>query len=162
MNGATVLILLCLLVVANGAPIIAADLLGRRLAWPIDGGRRFVDGRPLLGRSKTIRGVAAAVLGCAVAGFALGLPVHTGALFGLCSMAGDVMASFIKRRMRLAPGHSALGLDQSLEALLPSLVLRSRLSLDWIEIVVAVAAFFVLEILLSRLLYRLRVRKRPL
>ncbi|NIR29622.1 MAG: CDP-archaeol synthase [Gammaproteobacteria bacterium] len=158
----TVLVLLLLLLVANGAPLIAHHLLGDRLSWPLDGGRRFLDGRPLLGPAKTLRGVGVAVLACAMAGSAVGPSLATGALFGLYAMAGDVLASFIKRRMGIAPSHSALGLDQGLEALLPLLALRGRLSLHWTEIALTVVGFFVLEIVLSRILYRLRVRRRPI
>jgi hypothetical protein len=41
---------------ANGTPVLAKKILGERLAYPVDGGGEFVDDRPLLGRSKTIRG----------------------------------------------------------------------------------------------------------
>jgi len=59
--------ILSLLVVANGAPIIARELLGERGDWPLVFGWLFCDGRPLLGPSKTIRGVVAVVgaTGCA-------------------------------------------------------------------------------------------------
>ena len=42
---------------ANGTPILAKALLGDRLARPFDGGAVFVDGRPLFGLTKTIRGI---------------------------------------------------------------------------------------------------------
>jgi hypothetical protein len=51
---------LFLLVVANGAPIIAWDICRERWNWPVDGGRIFYDGRPLLGPRKTVRGLLAA------------------------------------------------------------------------------------------------------
>jgi CDP-2,3-bis-(O-geranylgeranyl)-sn-glycerol synthase len=69
--------LLLLLGVANSAPIAAKYLLGTRWSAPLDAGWRFVDGRPLLGASKTVRGFVAAVAGAAIAaellGFSLGL-----------------------------------------------------------------------------------------
>jgi CDP-2,3-bis-(O-geranylgeranyl)-sn-glycerol synthase len=46
--------------VADVAPIAAKHLLGARWQAPLDGGWRFVDGRPLLGPSKTWRGLLAA------------------------------------------------------------------------------------------------------
>jgi len=51
-----ILQLLVLLMLANGTPLIAKKILGERLAYSLDGGVEFVDGRPLFGRSKTIRG----------------------------------------------------------------------------------------------------------
>jgi hypothetical protein len=39
--------LLALLVVANGTPIIVEKVLGKFLAFPIDGGLAFADGKPV-------------------------------------------------------------------------------------------------------------------
>ncbi len=116
--------LLLLLAVANMAPIGATWLLGSRWSHPLDGGCRFVDGRPLLGPSKTWRGLAAAVLGCTVAAPLMGLPASAGAALGLLAMAGDAASSFAKRRLGIASGGRATGLDQVPEALLPLLALR--------------------------------------
>src|SRR5712692_5085947 len=38
-----------LLAIANGTPIIAERVLGRSLAYPLDGGTNFIDGHALLG-----------------------------------------------------------------------------------------------------------------
>ena len=48
--------LVALLAVANGVPIVAGKLFGAYFDQPLDFGVAFVDGRPVLGRSKTIRG----------------------------------------------------------------------------------------------------------
>jgi CDP-2,3-bis-(O-geranylgeranyl)-sn-glycerol synthase len=77
-------------------------------------------------------------------------------------MCGDLMSSFMKRRLGIKSGDSALGLDQSLEALTPAIMLRTPFAFQIKEIVIVVLAFFLLEICLSRLLYRLRIRDRPL
>ena len=154
--------LLGLLLVANGAPIIARNLLGNRGNWPVDYGRVFLDGRPLLGPSKTIRGILAAVCATAIAALFLGIPAVIGALFGLYTMAGDLVASFLKRRFGLPNSHSALGLDQGLEALCPVLVLRHYWSLGLADIVTVVVLFFVLEIVVSRVLFKLHIRQRAL
>jgi hypothetical protein len=65
------LILLC---AANGAPVLFARLLGARFAHPIDGGIVWRDSHPLLGRSKTWRGLAAAVLLAACAAVLMSRP----------------------------------------------------------------------------------------
>jgi hypothetical protein len=49
--------LLVLLGMANGVPVFAKDALGPRLSFPLDGGIRFLEGRPLFGPSKTLRGI---------------------------------------------------------------------------------------------------------
>ena len=48
--------LLVLLTVVNGAPIIATKLFGRFLNQQLDCGAAFIDGRSILGSSKTVRG----------------------------------------------------------------------------------------------------------
>lgn len=154
--------LLVLLLVANGAPIIARNLLGTRGNWPVDFGRVFVDGRRLLGPSKTMRGVLAAVCATGIVALLLGHSFVIGALFGLYTMVGDLVASFLKRRLGLPSSDSALGLDQGLEALCPVLLFQKYWALRFADIVVVVAAFFVLEIVLSRVLYKLRIRQRAI
>src|SRR5690606_30812914 len=111
--------LLCLLGAANGAPVVAAKLLGARFGRPLDGGWRFVDGRPLFGPSKTWRGLVVAVAGGAVVAVPLGWSWQLGAGVALAAMAGDLISSFIKRRLGLPSSSMCLGLDQVPEALLP-------------------------------------------
>jgi hypothetical protein len=54
--------LLILLTLANGSPVVAKLVLGRHFAGPLDGGAKFIDGKPLLGRSKTVRGLLIAIV----------------------------------------------------------------------------------------------------
>ena len=80
---------LVLLAVANGTPVIAKDILGDRFAIPIDGGSKFVDGRPLLGSSKTVRGIFLSILMTSAFGPVVGLDWKIGAIVGTVAMAGD-------------------------------------------------------------------------
>lgn len=153
--------LLFLLMIANGTPVIAKKLLGNRLAYPLDGGAAFIDGRPLLGASKTIRGVLLAPMATAAIAPLVGLDWMIGALVGGASMAGDLCASFIKRRLNMAPHSMAIGLDQVPETLLPLLVCRELLGLTDLDIALGVAIFFISELLLSRFLYMLGIRDQP-
>lgn len=144
--------LVLLLVVANAAPVIASLVFGRHGNRPLDGNRRLADGQPLLGPSKTIRGVIAAVLLAALAAPVFDLSWLQGAGFGLLAMLGDSGSSFIKRRLGLASGHSAPLLDQLPETLLPLWVFQPALGMTVLEMFVAVAVFIVIDLLLSRLL----------
>lgn len=153
--------LLLLLGVANSAPIAAKRLLGARGAVPLDGGLRFIDGRPLLGPSKTVRGLAISVVACMLCAPLLGLPVAAGALIGGAAMAGDALSSFIKRRLAIEPSGQAFGLDQIPEALLPLLAVQGMLALSALQVAAITAAFLLLEIPLARLSYRLGLRERP-
>jgi CDP-2,3-bis-(O-geranylgeranyl)-sn-glycerol synthase len=161
MQPVVILQLLVLLMLANGTPVIAKKILGDRYSYPLDGNLRFVDGRPLFGRSKTIRGVVLAVV-VATAGAALiGPGWKAGALVGSFAMAGDLLSSFSKRRLNLPSSSRANGLDQVPESLFPLLACRNLLSLAAADIAICVTMFFAGEVLLSRLLYAFNLRDRP-
>lgn len=155
------LLLIVLLTVANGAPILAHKLLGARLELALDGGLRLPDRRRLFGATKTLRGVVSALLLTPVAAVLLGSSLGLGLWVALGAMLGDLLSSFTKRRLGMRSSSQALGLDQIPEALLPLLLVRERLDLDWSFILILVLGFVVLELLLSKLLYRLRIRKQP-
>ena len=161
MRPLVVVQLLALLSVANTTPLIVKRLLGSRFAWPLDGGIVCRDGRPLLGASKTVRGVAFALLATALAGPLVGLDMIVGLTIGATAMAGDLLSSFAKRRLALPPSSKATGIDQIPESLLPAIACRSALALSIVEIAAVTAIFFVGEVLLARLFYRLHLRDRP-
>jgi uncharacterized iron-regulated membrane protein len=161
MHSTPIVQFLILLMVANGTPIIAHDVFKEHWNWPIDGGRTAYDGRPWLGPTKTVRGPLVASLVTGLAAPLLGHSWVTGVLLGLCAMGGDLVSSFLKRRFGIKSSDSALGLDQSLEALCPAVLLRTPFALQWPDICAIVVAFFVLEIVLSRVLFRLHIRDRP-
>lgn len=152
-----ILKLVLLVIVANGAPIVARLVCGDRWARPLDAGTRFADGERVFGDAKTVRGVAAAVVLSIVAAMLLGFDWITGLLVGGFAMLGDLLSSFIKRRIRRPVSSQALGLDQIPEALLPMLACKSRLGLSAADVALVVGLFFVAELLLSRL----HLRSRP-
>ena len=153
--------LLVLLTVANNAPLAAKLLLRARWNRPIDGGLVFLDGRPLLGRSKTWRGLAAAIVLSALLAPALGFGAATGALTGALAMAGDALASFAKRRLGVPSSGRSFGLDQLPEALLPLVVLHRPLEVPWPLIVGVTLAFVLLEPPAARLAQRVGWRETP-
>ncbi len=150
-----------LLTLANGAPVVAKKALGARLAFPLDAGARFFDGQPLLGPSKTIRGVAISVVTTAVVAPLLGLNLAAGGLVAVLAMIGDLFSSFAKRRLKFPSSSQAIGLDQVPESLLPLLVCKETLSLTSMDVAIGVGIFFLGELILSRLLYDLRLRDEP-
>jgi CDP-diglyceride synthetase len=153
--------LLVLLTLANGTPVIAKKVFGDRLAWPLDGGLGFIDGRPLLGGSKTLRGLVLSVLAAGLGGALIGPGWRIGLVVGATAMAGDLLSSFIKRRLGSRPSSQAIGIDQIPEALLPLLACRAALGLGPLDIVAVVAVFFAGELIVSRLLFRLHIRDEP-
>jgi CDP-2,3-bis-(O-geranylgeranyl)-sn-glycerol synthase len=161
MNPVVVLQLSILLMLANGTPVIAKKMIGDYYSYPHDGNLTFADGRPVFGRSKTIRGVALAVLVTTASASLIGLGWRIGLLVGIFAMAGDLFSSFCKRRLGLPSSSRASGLDQIPESLLPLLACRDLLALTAAEIVLCVVMFVVGEVVLSRLLYAFRLRDRP-
>ena len=156
-----ILKLLVLLALANGAPIAAKKIFGSRFSFSLDAGRKFLDGRPFFGPSKTIRGILASIFVTTASAPLIGLDLTTGATAASAAMAGDLFSSFVKRRLNFPPSSRALGLDQVPESLLPMLACRNVLSLTAADIALGVAIFFIGELILSRLLYHLHLRDRP-
>jgi CDP-archaeol synthase len=152
---------LVLLTFANGTPVIAKRLFGSYLAFPLDAGVHFVDGRPLLGPSKTVRGVVLSVAATAAAAPLLGVSAAMGALVACLAMLGDIISSFIKRRLKFPSSAQAIGLDQIPESLLPLLVCQRALSLTWLDVIICIGIFLVGELMISRVLYRLHIRDQP-
>ncbi len=152
---------LILLIIANGMPVLARIILGQRFAWPVDFGHVFIDNRPLFGHSKTWRGLLVAILSTSLLAPVFGLPPLTGGAFGILAMTGDLAASFIKRRLAYVESSRFRALDVLPESLLPILILREALELTIIGSIFTVSLFFIFEALISPILFRLHIRKRP-
>jgi len=161
MQPVVILQLLVLLTLANGTPVIATRIFGDVLSRPLDAGVVFADGRPLFGRSKTIRGLVLSILVTTALSPLVGMEFQIGFLVAVTAMAGDLCSSFVKRRMNLPPSSRAVGLDQIPESLFPALACRSALGLTVLDLTAVVAIFFLGEVVLSRLLFKWGVRDRP-
>jgi len=153
--------LLVMLLATNGAPVLVARVFQSHGAQPLDLDRQLHDGRPIFGSSKTWRGLAAALVTSSVLSMLFGYDTWFGLLFGVLVMTGDLISSFIKRRMGLAPSDQCMGLDQLPEAFIPSVYAVSVMGADWWWAVLLALAFTLLEILISRPLFWLNIRKRP-
>ncbi len=106
------LVLLIPALAANPAPVLAR---GKR---PIDGGRKWIDGKRVLGDGKTWEGLIAGLAAGTIAGITawrmLGEPLGLLHAFTLSlgALLGDIAGSFIKRRLSLPRGAPAPVLDQ--------------------------------------------------
>ncbi len=94
---------------ANGIPV----LLGG--GAPLDFGKRF-RGKRIFGDNKTIRGTSAAIAAGIIAGLAeyqfLNYMLAIAVLLTLGAVFGDLLGSFIKRRMNMKSGANLWMLDQ--------------------------------------------------
>ncbi len=161
MHPPELLQLIVLLALANSAPIIAKKVFGRHFSYPLDAGIMLFDQRPLFGPSKTVRGLLSSILVTTAGALLVGVQPGIGAFVACAAMAGDLISSFVKRRLNFLPSSQAVGLDQIPEALLPLLVCREVFSLTAVDITLGVAVFFVGELILSRVLYAIHLRDEP-
>ncbi len=152
---------LALSILANAIPLIAKWLFGRHFAHPLDANLKFLDGRPLFGSSKTVRGIVFSLIFTAAAAPLLSLDVSLGIVVATTAMDGDLLSSFLKGRLGLKPSSRATGLDQIPESLFPLLACRSWLQLSTVDILAGVLIFLIGEIIGSRVLFRLHLRDRP-
>ena len=118
------------LFLVNILPPIASIIFGDRYSSAVDGGKLWFDGHPIFGNHKTMRGVAASVVGGALAFFLLGVTWWIAGIAALLAMIGDLTSSFIKRRSTFASGEEVILLDQIFEGLFPLLFLNIFLVLD--------------------------------
>jgi CDP-2,3-bis-(O-geranylgeranyl)-sn-glycerol synthase len=160
---------------ANMTPVVAGG--GRTL----DGGRRFLDGRPLLGPGKTVRGFVFGVLAGSCLGLVqallhplldprvpllLGGPLETAAggfLLSLGAMLGDLTGSFLKRRMGVGRGEPFPLLDQ-LDFVAGALLLSLPLvlpRLTWGVLAVLLLLTPPLHLLTNYAGYRMGLKSRP-
>lgn len=150
-----------LLIVANGAPILAGNLLGSRFNAPVDGGRRLKDGRPLFGASKTWRGLTASLICTVLLSWLIGWGWLPGVVVAAGAMLGDLVSSFSKRRLGLESSARAPGVDQLPESLLPALLLYWIYGVNIWAVLLAVGVFVLVSVGLSPLLFRWGLRSVP-
>ena len=150
---------------ANGAPVLFGG--GRS----IDEGKTFRDGRPLFGPHKTVRGFVFGILIGTFVGWVqeaygptVGLPkgsVVLGFVLSLGALMGDLLGSFIKRRMNLKSGaHLPVSdqLDFMLMALLFSLPVQPP-TLTYAVIIIVLTA--PIHLMVNFMAYLLRLKKTP-
>ncbi len=155
-----IITLVLLLLMANGAPLLAGHWLHSRCLYaiqrPIDAGYCCRDGQRLLGESKTWQGLLAALFITTAAAALLQFPLWAAMLLALLAMIGDLISSFIKRRLHCRRGLNMPGLDQLPESLLPMLGVSLVLPLSGLQILFPVLLFILIHIVLTELLSALR------
>lgn len=101
---------------ANSAPLYVNPHKGKSSATPVDFGRNFVDGHRIFGDGKTweglVGGIAAGwlagslmgMLGFIPLGFSFDQWFWISLFLGMGAMAGDLVGSFVKRRLDVGRG----------------------------------------------------------
>lgn len=154
--------------VANATPV----LVSKFLPWtphPLDRGRSWFDGRRLFGNTKTVEGLVAGVLAGTVTGLAeqlLGVMetgLKRGFILSTGAIMGDLLGSFIKRRLGIPPGFPAPLLDQ-LDFLAGALAAAKITGLNHITLTDALALALltlVLHPVTNFLAYLLKLKRVP-
>lgn len=141
--------------IANATPV----LLGG--GPPIDGGRTWVDDQPLFGDHKTVRGTFSGI----IVGIAVGVlqmqPLR-GVLLSVGAIGGDIVISFIKRRIKIKPGAMFPIADQMgfivFAVLLVSLVQPSP---TWERAVAILIATLPIHYLTNVIAWALKLKRNP-
>jgi CDP-2,3-bis-(O-geranylgeranyl)-sn-glycerol synthase len=140
--------------VANATPVVLGG------GPPLDMGRRFIDGRRILGEGKTIRGFGCGLIAGSTIGALQGVP-WLGFLLALGALLGDLAGSFIKRRLGISRGEAVPGLDQ-LYFVVGALLLASPIKV--VEWAVLAAIFIVtppIHLGTNFVGYKLGLKSRP-
>ena len=138
----------------------------------IDFGKNFFDGKPILGKGKTFSGLAGGI----ALGSLLVLAIVTafpnandfipnylvyGVLLCIGTMAGDIVASFLKRRTGMEQGREVLLLDQ-LDFVVGGLAVGSFLFLPTVWEFLFLAAFTLAVHKISNFLaFKIKVKRVP-
>lgn len=113
---------------------------------PIDKGRNWIDGRRILGDHKTFRGLISGIIVGTTVGLIQLRPIQ-GVLLSTGAMMGDLIGSFIKRRLDIPPGGNAILLDHE------GFLVFSILSCFWYEPILIEQVIFL--IIITPILYEI-------
>ena len=106
-------------------------------------------------------GIFAAIFATSVAAWLLGYSLITGSLVAIYAMLGDLLSSFIKRRLAMAPSSAAPFLDQVPESFFPAFMMMQVFNLEISSVILLVLIFIIMELAISHVLYFWGIRKRP-
>lgn len=140
---------------ANAAPVIFGG------GAPLDRGRVFGDGKPLFGSHKTLQGTISGILVGTVTGLVQG-ELTRGFLLACGAIGGDLINSFVKRRINLTPGAPFPVFDQlSFIVLAVALVSLVPPPPSWDMIIVILIATLPIHFLSNLFSFILKMKKKP-
>ena len=136
-----------------------ACILGK--GRPIDLGKNFIDNRRIVGDGVTIRGSLSGIACGIIAGTILQMDLLLVFLLSSGAIAGVAAGSFIKRRLNMARGARAPGLDQ-LNFVAGGLLFASpvvRIPLQWVLVLIVFTPIG--HLIVNKTGYRLNVKDVP-
>jgi CDP-2,3-bis-(O-geranylgeranyl)-sn-glycerol synthase len=141
--------------IANATPV----LLGG--GGPLDGGRTWRDGEPILGDHKTVRGTISGLAAGTLTGILQGVPLR-GVLLAVGAIGGDLIVSFIKRRLKLKPG-ALLPLADQMDFIVFAVILLSLFQPlpGWDRIIAILVATLPIHYLTNVIAWLLKLKSNP-
>jgi CDP-2,3-bis-(O-geranylgeranyl)-sn-glycerol synthase len=150
---------------ANGAPVLFGG------GKTIDGGRKFFDGEPLFGSHKTYRGFIFGVIIGTFVGWVqevfapnVGLPkgnLFIGFALSLGALIGDLLGSFLKRRLKYKSGASFPISDQ-IDFVLIAFAFASMIRIPPVTYILIILILTIpIHLLVNVMAYLLRLKKNP-
>ena len=139
---------------ANAAPVALGG------GPPLDGGEKWLDGKPFLGGHKTLRGCIVGVVMGLLIGVLQG-SFYAGLTQGLGAILGDLVSSFLKRRWDFAPGEGFPLLDQ-LDFIVAAIILSqpyTRASLQ--EMLIILVVTVPIHYLMNYAAWLLKMKENP-
>ena len=139
---------------ANAAPVALGG------GPPLDGGEKWIDGKPFLGGHKTLRGCIVGVLTGLLIGILQG-SFYAGLTQGLGAILGDLISSFLKRRWDIAPGEGFPLLDQ-LDFIVAAIILSqsyTRASLQ--EMLIILVVTVPIHYFMNYLAWLIKIKENP-
>ena len=134
----------------------------------MDMGKKFSDGRRIFGDGKTTRGFVGGLIVGTIVGLLQGIAevplgehLLLGFLLALGALLGDLVSSFIKRRLDIERGGAAPGLDQ-LSFVVVALMLASPVKvITWREIAAILIVTPPIHLATNFVGYKLGLKSRP-
>ena len=162
-------------VFANIAPVIFKNMF-KKLAVPVDLNTK-INGKPVFGKNKTYRGFFVGTISSIMVTYIqsilyrydffsrLSLIDYSnwllfGFLMGFGVLFGDLIGSFIKRRVGISSGESFVPLDQLSSPIGAILFISIVYIPSWATIFTIVIIAFILHILFNHIGYYLKLRKK--
>ena len=144
---------------ANAAPVIFGG------GKPLDGGKKFVDGKPIFGKNKTLRGFISGLIIGTIVGFAeyalFKYPMAFGFITALGALIGDLFESFIKRRLGKKSGE-VLPLADQLDFVLGALAFSLLVMPPKIEVFLIVLMITPpIHLITNYFAYLLKLKRKP-
>ena len=139
---------------ANAAPVALGG------GPPLDGGEKWLDGKPFLGGHKTLRGCIVGVITGLLIGILQG-SFYAGLTQGLGAILGDLISSFLKRRWDIAPGEGFPLLDQ-LDFIVAAIILSqsyTRASLQ--EMLIILVVTVPIHYFMNYLAWLIKIKENP-